>query len=167
MASYLPASSPGPILRGHLHVELGQGAATHPGTLPTTFTTLNLPRRMAISTLIPVRYISQWQLVHLARLQPCRQRWPTRRFPAGHQDIRGAASGAGARPVPDSSPLAAATLATAMTGTPRRCKLAFFNVFRTPDMGNRWLNVVKVQTGIKSHPSQIMDGQAGGRIFRR
>ena len=38
--------------------------------------------------------------------------------------------------------------------------LAFFNSFLTPDMGNRWLDVVKVQTGIKSDPSKMTDKQA-------
>jgi multiple sugar transport system substrate-binding protein len=38
--------------------------------------------------------------------------------------------------------------------------LAFFNSFLTPEMGNRWLDVVKVQTGIKSDPSKMTDKQA-------
>lgn len=38
--------------------------------------------------------------------------------------------------------------------------LAFFNSFLTPEMGNRWLDVVKVQTGIKSDASKMTDKQA-------
>ena len=38
--------------------------------------------------------------------------------------------------------------------------IAFFNSFLTPEMGNRWLDVVKVQTGIKSDPSKMTDKQA-------
>lgn len=38
--------------------------------------------------------------------------------------------------------------------------LAFFNSFLAPEMGNRWLDVVKVQTGIKSDPSKMTDKQA-------
>jgi multiple sugar transport system substrate-binding protein len=37
---------------------------------------------------------------------------------------------------------------------------AFFNSFLSPEMGNRWLDVVKVQTGIKSDPSKMTDKQA-------
>ena len=38
--------------------------------------------------------------------------------------------------------------------------LAFFNSFLRPEVGNRWLEHVKVQTGIKSDPSKIADAQA-------
>jgi multiple sugar transport system substrate-binding protein len=38
--------------------------------------------------------------------------------------------------------------------------IAFFNSFLTPEMGNNWLDVVKVQTGIKSDPSKMKDKQA-------
>lgn len=38
--------------------------------------------------------------------------------------------------------------------------VAFFNSFLTAEMGNRWLDVVKVQTGIKSDPSKMTDKQA-------
>lgn len=38
--------------------------------------------------------------------------------------------------------------------------LAFFNSFLTPEMGNKWLDVVKVQTGIKSDPTKMTDKQA-------
>ncbi len=38
--------------------------------------------------------------------------------------------------------------------------VSFFNSFLTPEMGNRWLDVVKVQTGIKSDPSKMTDKQA-------
>jgi multiple sugar transport system substrate-binding protein len=38
--------------------------------------------------------------------------------------------------------------------------LAFFNSFLSPQVGNRWLEQVKVQTGIKSDPSKIADKQA-------
>jgi multiple sugar transport system substrate-binding protein len=38
--------------------------------------------------------------------------------------------------------------------------MAFFNSFLTPAMGNQWLDVVKVQTGIKSDPSKMTDKQA-------
>lgn len=37
---------------------------------------------------------------------------------------------------------------------------AFLNSFLSPEMGNRWLDVVKVQTGIKSDPSKMTDKQA-------
>jgi multiple sugar transport system substrate-binding protein len=37
---------------------------------------------------------------------------------------------------------------------------AFFNSFLSPEMGNRWLDVVKVQTGIKSDPAKMTDKQA-------
>jgi multiple sugar transport system substrate-binding protein len=37
---------------------------------------------------------------------------------------------------------------------------AFFNSFLSAEMGNRWLDVVKVQTGIKSDPSKMTDKQA-------
>lgn len=39
--------------------------------------------------------------------------------------------------------------------------IAFFNSFLTPETGNRWLDDVKVQTGIKSDPSRMTDKQAG------
>jgi len=39
--------------------------------------------------------------------------------------------------------------------------LAFFNSFLRADVGNRWLEHVKVQTGIKSDPSRISDQRAG------
>src|SRR3546814_10970142 len=38
--------------------------------------------------------------------------------------------------------------------------IAFFNSFLTPEVGNRWLDHVKVQTGIKSDPSKMTDAQA-------
>ena len=38
--------------------------------------------------------------------------------------------------------------------------LAFFNSFLTAEMGNQWLDVVKVQTGIKSDPTKMKDKQA-------
>ncbi|MGH6816872.1 MAG: ABC transporter substrate-binding protein [Hyphomicrobiaceae bacterium] len=38
--------------------------------------------------------------------------------------------------------------------------LAFFNSFLTPEIGNRWLDEVKVQTGIKSDPAKMKDPQA-------
>ena len=38
--------------------------------------------------------------------------------------------------------------------------LEFFNSFLTPAMGNTWLDVVKVQTGIKSDPAKMTDKQA-------
>ena len=38
--------------------------------------------------------------------------------------------------------------------------LAFFNSFLSPEVGNRWLNRVFVQTGIKSDPSSIVDPRA-------
>lgn len=38
--------------------------------------------------------------------------------------------------------------------------IAFFNSFLTPEMGNHWLDHVKVQTGIKSDPSKMTDPQA-------
>lgn len=38
--------------------------------------------------------------------------------------------------------------------------LAFFNSFLSAETGNRWLDVVKVQTGIKSDPSKMTDKQA-------
>jgi len=38
--------------------------------------------------------------------------------------------------------------------------IKFLNSFLTPDLGNRWLENVKVQTGIKSDPSQLKDKQA-------
>ena len=37
---------------------------------------------------------------------------------------------------------------------------AFFNSFLSAEMGNRWLDVVKVQTGIKSDPAKMTDKQA-------
>lgn len=36
----------------------------------------------------------------------------------------------------------------------------FFNSFLRPEVGNRWLDNVKVQTGIKSDPSKMSDAQA-------
>jgi multiple sugar transport system substrate-binding protein len=38
--------------------------------------------------------------------------------------------------------------------------LAFFNSFLSFDMGNRWLDVVQVQTGIKSDPNKLTGPQA-------
>ena len=38
--------------------------------------------------------------------------------------------------------------------------IAFFNSFLRPEVGNRWLEHVKVQTGIKSDPSKITDPRA-------
>jgi len=38
--------------------------------------------------------------------------------------------------------------------------VAFLNSFLTPEVGNRWLDNVKVQTGIKSDPSKMSDAQA-------
>lgn len=38
--------------------------------------------------------------------------------------------------------------------------LAFFNSFLTPEVGNRWLDNVRVQTGIKSDPSKMKDPRA-------
>jgi len=38
--------------------------------------------------------------------------------------------------------------------------LEFFNSFLTPETGNRWLDNVKVQTGIKSDPSKMTNTQA-------
>lgn len=38
--------------------------------------------------------------------------------------------------------------------------LSFFDSFLTPATGNRWLDNVKVQTGIKSDPSKMTDAQA-------
>jgi len=42
----------------------------------------------------------------------------------------------------------------AATKQPQRA-IAFLNAFATPDMGNRWLENVLVQTGIKSDPTKI------------
>jgi len=38
--------------------------------------------------------------------------------------------------------------------------IKFFNSFLRPEVGNRWLDDVKVQTGIKSDPSKMTDAQA-------
>ncbi len=38
--------------------------------------------------------------------------------------------------------------------------IAFFNSFLTPEVGNRWLDNVKVQTGIKADPSKMTDARA-------
>ena len=38
--------------------------------------------------------------------------------------------------------------------------LAFFNSFLSPEMGNKWLDVVQVQTGIKGDPSKLTGPQA-------
>lgn len=38
--------------------------------------------------------------------------------------------------------------------------IAFFNSFLTPEVGNRWLDNVKVQTGIKADPAKMKDAQA-------
>ena len=38
--------------------------------------------------------------------------------------------------------------------------LAFFNSFLSPEVGNDWLDNVKVQTGIKADPSKMTDKQA-------
>ncbi len=38
--------------------------------------------------------------------------------------------------------------------------LAFFNAFLSAEVGNRWLDDVKVQTGIKADPSKMTDKQA-------
>ncbi len=38
--------------------------------------------------------------------------------------------------------------------------IAFLNSFLSPEVGNRWLEHVKVQTGIKSDPSKIQNPQA-------
>ena len=38
--------------------------------------------------------------------------------------------------------------------TPRK-RVAFLNTFATPEMGNKWLDRVMVQTGIKSDSSKI------------
>lgn len=38
--------------------------------------------------------------------------------------------------------------------------IAFFNSFLSPEVGNQWLDNVKVQTGIKSDPSKMTDAQA-------
>ena len=38
--------------------------------------------------------------------------------------------------------------------------IRFFNAFLKPEVGNQWLENVKVQTGIKSDPSKITDPQA-------
>lgn len=38
--------------------------------------------------------------------------------------------------------------------------ISFFNSFLQADVGNRWLENVKVQTGIKSDPSKIQDSRA-------
>ena len=38
--------------------------------------------------------------------------------------------------------------------------LAFFDAFLSPEVGNRWLDNVKVQTGIKADPSKMTDARA-------
>lgn len=38
--------------------------------------------------------------------------------------------------------------------------IAFFNSFLSPEAGNRWLDNVKVQTGIKADPSKMTDARA-------
>ncbi len=38
--------------------------------------------------------------------------------------------------------------------------IAFFNSFLSPEVGNRWLDNVKVQTGIKADPSKMTDARA-------
>lgn len=38
--------------------------------------------------------------------------------------------------------------------------ITFFNSFLKPEVGNRWLDDVKVQTGIKSDPSKMTDARA-------
>ena len=38
--------------------------------------------------------------------------------------------------------------------------LAFFNSFLSFEMGNRWLDVVQVQTGIKGDPAKLTGPQA-------
>ncbi|MGE0724079.1 MAG: ABC transporter substrate-binding protein [Alphaproteobacteria bacterium] len=50
-------------------------------------------------------------------------------------------------------------VANAETKHPKEV-LAFLNSFLTPEVGNRWLDNVKVQTGIKSDPSKMKDAQA-------
>ena len=43
--------------------------------------------------------------------------------------------------------------------------LAFFNSFLSPEMGNKWLDNVQVQTGIKGDPSKLT-GPAGRRLLQ-
>ena len=50
-------------------------------------------------------------------------------------------------------------VANAATKSPKEVT-AFFNSFLTPEVGNRWLDNVKVQTGIKSDPSKMTNAQA-------
>ena len=42
----------------------------------------------------------------------------------------------------------------------RSTMVAFFNSFLSFEMGNRWLDVVQVQTGIKSDPAKLSGPQA-------
>ncbi len=37
--------------------------------------------------------------------------------------------------------------------------MAFLNSIPTPEMGNRWLEIVLVQTGIKTDPSKMTDSR--------
>jgi len=50
-------------------------------------------------------------------------------------------------------------VANAATKHPQEV-IAFLNAFTSPEVGNRWLENVKVQTGIKSDPAKMTNAQA-------
>ena len=98
------------------------------------------------------RDVPERQLVHLARLQPAGQGRPAEGLPARRDEVPGRA-GRRLQRLPHAS-VQGSYVANADTKRKKEV-LAFFNSMASEEAGNRWLENVLVQTGIKSDVSKI------------
>ena len=133
-------------------------ALTDAGLLPSTFTTLKLSETHiyfhtnpgALTFLVGSWYTSR-------AFNPVDKGGQPTDFPLGIMKFP-APPGA-ACPECRSIAIGGSYVANAATKYPKEV-IACLNSFLSPEVGNRWLDNVKVQTGIKSDPSKMTDAQA-------
>ena len=133
-------------------------ALTDAGLLPSTFTTLKLSETHiyfhtnpgALTFLVGSWYTSR-------AFNPVDKGGQPTDFPLGIMQFP-APPGA-ACPECRSIAIGGSYVANAATKYPKEV-IACLNSFLSPEVGNRWLDNVKVQTGIKSDPSKMTDAQA-------